>query len=56
MTTAMPEVVILCGSSRARGAVEREQRRLTLEGRIVISPGPFEDAQRRGIAVTSPQP
>lgn len=56
MTTAMPEVVTVCGSSRSRGAVEQEQRRLTLEGRIVISLGLFEDAQRRGIAVTSPQP
>lgn len=42
MTTALPEVVTLCGSSRFREAFEREQQRLTLEGRIVISLGVFE--------------
>lgn len=34
-----PEVVTLCGSTRFRDAFESEQRRLTLEGRIVISVG-----------------
>lgn len=37
--TPTPEVVTLCGSTRFREAFEREQRRLTLEGRIVISVG-----------------
>lgn len=36
-----PEVVTLCGSTRFRDAFEREQRRLTLEGRIVLSVGMF---------------
>ena len=34
-----PEVMTLCGSTRFREDFEREQRRLTLEGRIVISVG-----------------
>ena len=42
MTAVVPEVVTLCGSSRFRDAFEQEQRRLTLEGRIVISLGFFE--------------
>lgn len=37
----MPEVVTLCGSTRFREAFEAEQRRLTLEGRIVLSVGMF---------------
>ncbi|TXR56791.1 hypothetical protein [Quadrisphaera setariae] len=36
-----PEVVTLCGSTRFREAFEAEQRRLTLEGRIVLSVGMF---------------
>ncbi|MEJ5867678.1 hypothetical protein WDV85_07990 [Pseudokineococcus sp. 5B2Z-1] len=48
MTAVVPEVVSLCGSSRLRDVFEREQRRLTLEGRIVISLGFFE--QPRGAA------
>ena len=51
MTPALPEVVTLCGSSRFRDSFEQEQRRLTLEGRIVISLGFFEHPQ--GLDVSS---
>lgn len=36
-----PEVVTLCGSTRFMDAYITEQRRLTLEGKIVISVGLF---------------
>jgi len=36
-----PEVVTLCGSTRFRDEFISEQRRLTLEGKIVISVGLF---------------
>lgn len=36
-----PEVVTLCGSTRFKDAFISEQRRLTLEGKIVISVGLF---------------
>jgi len=36
-----PEIVTLCGSTRFRDAFFAEQRRLTLEGKIVISVGLF---------------
>lgn len=36
-----PEIVTLCGSTRFRESFFAEQRRLTLEGRIVISVGIF---------------
>lgn len=47
-----PEVVTLCGSTRFRDAFEREQRRLTLEGRIVLSVGMF--GHEEGLDETSP--
>jgi hypothetical protein len=41
VTSERPEVVTLCGSTRFRDAFGAENRRLTLEGRIVISVGLF---------------
>lgn len=38
-TQPRPEVVTLCGSPRFKEAYEREAKRLTLEGKIVISVG-----------------
>jgi len=35
------KVVTLCGSTRFKEAFERENRRLTLEGYIVLAPGVF---------------
>lgn len=35
------KVVTLCGSTRFKEAFERENRRLTLEGCIVLAPGVF---------------
>jgi len=50
--SAPPEVVTLCGSTRFRDAFEREQRRLTLEGRIVLSVGAL--GQEAEVDETSP--
>ncbi|MBF5080923.1 hypothetical protein [Quadrisphaera sp. INWT6] len=52
MADDSPEVVTLCGSTRFRDAFEREQRRLTLEGRIVLSVGMF--GHEEGLDETSP--
>ena len=52
-----PEVVTLCGSTRFKDAFLAEQRRLTLEGKIVVSVGLFgheelpPDQRERGNAV-----
>ncbi|MBC3760959.1 hypothetical protein ACUN7V_20780 [Quadrisphaera oryzae] len=51
-TQPFPEVVTLCGSTRFREAFESEQRRLTLEGRIVLSVGMF--GHEEGLDQTSP--
>jgi hypothetical protein len=37
----LPPIVTLCGSTRFKEEFEAEQRRLTLEGKIVISVGLF---------------
>lgn len=41
LVTEAPEVVTLCGSTRFKEAFLEEQRRLTMEGIIVISVGTF---------------
>jgi dienelactone hydrolase len=40
-TTPRPRVITLCGSTRFKQEFEAENRRLTLEGHIVISVGLF---------------
>ena len=40
----MPEVVVLCGSTRFRDAFNEVNQRLTLEGKIVLSVGMFGSA------------
>ena len=42
------KVVTLCGSTRFKEAFERENRRLTLEGYIVLAPGVFGHAEGSG--------
>ena len=39
------KVVTLCGSTRFKETFERENRRLTLEGYIVLAPGVFGHAE-----------
>jgi hypothetical protein len=52
-----PEVVTLCGSSRFRDAFVAENRRLSLEGRIVISLGLFGHLEGLDIGTdTEPTP
>ena len=41
ISDAPPEIITLCGSTRFKTAFLAEQRRLTLEGKIVISVGLF---------------
>lgn len=42
------KVVTLCGSTRFKEAFERENRRLTLDGCIVLAPGVFGHAESSG--------
>jgi len=39
------KVITLCGSTKFKEAFERENRRLTLEGYIVLAPGVFGHAE-----------
>ena len=41
MKAASPEIVCLCGSTKFKKEFEAENRRLTLEGKIVLSVGSF---------------
>lgn len=42
------KVITLCGSTRFKKEFEEEQKRLTLEGNIVISVGLFSHAEENG--------
>jgi hypothetical protein len=44
----VPEVVCLCGSTRFKDAFEAANKRLTLEGKIVLSVGFFSHAEGAG--------
>ncbi|NIS34442.1 MAG: hypothetical protein GWN07_28000 [Actinobacteria bacterium] len=49
---AFPEVVCLCGSTRFKDAYRAENKRLTLEGKVVLSVAFFGHADDESVAIS----
>lgn len=50
-----PKIVVLCGSTKFRDEFHKENRRLTLEGCIVLGPGVFGHADDLEEPITDEQ-